>query len=100
MLLRLLLAFAIFYQFSNAQKDYNGMVYFPEEAAAPNKVAGIPANINLTEIRGTSLYEKYVEQIIAGGVTKLTLAVNKELLQSRSGHRDNIVFAPLSISCK
>lgn len=102
MLLKIFLALTILYHFNSAhaQKDYNEMLYFPEETVAPNRVGAIPANVNLTEIRGTTLYEKYVEQILAGGITKLTLAVNKALLQSRSSNKDNIVFAPLSISCK
>lgn len=80
---------------------YKEMVYFPEETPAASSQsenrAEIPGNINLTEIRGTTMYEKYVEQLISGGIAKLTLAINKVLLQGRSGSRDNVVFAPMSI---
>lgn len=81
----------------------NAQVYFPEEVEASPQMQNspfIPSNINLTEIRGTTLYEKYVERIISGGITKLTLAINKVLLQNKSGSRNNIVFAPMSIAGK
>lgn len=98
MMFWILLTLSMVFNLSNTQ---GGILYFPEEiAAAPQAGSIVPGNINLTEIRGTTLYESYVEQIISGGIAKLTLAINKVLLQSRSNTRDNIVFAPMSIGCK
>lgn len=79
------------------------MIYFPVEIEASQNIESgplVPSNINLTEIRGTTLYDKYVEKIITAGITKLTLAVNKVLLQSKSSSSHNIVFAPMSIAGK
>ncbi|KAJ8982103.1 hypothetical protein NQ317_010961 [Molorchus minor] len=74
-------------------------LFYPDEdgglTSMDNSVR-IPPHVNLTEIRGTSLYEKFVDRIISGGVTKLTLAINT-ILNSRRGS-DNIVFAPVSIA--
>lgn len=78
-------------------------VYFPQEIEDSQHIESgplVPANINLTEIRGTNVYEKYVERVITGGITKLTLAVNKVLLQGTSTGSHNIVFAPISIAGK
>lgn len=98
MMLWILLALTIVI---NPNKAQDGIVYFPVEVAEASQAGSVvPGNINLTEIRGTTLYERYVAQIISGGITKLTLAINKVLLQSRSSTKDNIVFAPMSIGCK
>lgn len=60
----------------------------------------VPANINLTELRGTSLYEEYVDKIIATGILKLTLAVEKAIISSSPNSFDNVVFAPVGIAGK
>lgn len=97
MWLRIFFIFTIVFHLNYAQ------VYFPQEIETSQHIESgplVPANINLTEIRGTTVYEQYVEQIITGGITKLTLAINKILLQSKSRDCHNIVFAPMSIAGK
>lgn len=99
MLLKIFLTITIVFNVSCAQE----MVFFPEEIAASSINENreiIPGNINLTEIRGTTMYESYVEKVISSGIAKLTLAINKVLLHGRSGNHHNIVFAPLSIGGK
>ncbi|XP_018573796.1 serine protease inhibitor 28Dc-like [Anoplophora glabripennis] len=77
------------------------MVYFPDEQGGlmdGDNTVKLPSNVNLTEIRGTTLYETFVDKIIASGIAKLTLAVNKALNQQTGSNRDNVVFAPVSIA--
>lgn len=52
------------------------------------------------QLRGTSVYEKYVDNIISKGISKLTLAVDRATIKDneRIGGRDNIVFSPVSIA--
>lgn len=87
---------------NDAQDISQGMVYFPEEiiSSSFDNKADIPSKFNLTEIRNTTLYESYVEQIISESIAKLMLAINKVLIEGRSPTKDNIVFGPVSISGK
>lgn len=84
--------------YAAAQKE---TVYFPDEQGGlmdGDNVVNLPPNLNLTEMRGTTLYETFVDKIIASGIAKLTLAVNKALNQQIGNSRDNVVFAPVSIA--
>lgn len=53
--------------------------------------------INPDVIRRTNVYEKYVEDLISQGISKLTIEINK-LLISQSVNYDNVLFSPLSIA--
>ncbi|KAJ8949612.1 hypothetical protein NQ318_007374 [Aromia moschata] len=66
-------------------------IYFPDD-----DMTDIEIRANLSEIRGTQLYDQHIEQIMSEGISKLTLAINKILLQF--GHKENHVFAPVSIA--
>ncbi|KAJ8919515.1 hypothetical protein NQ315_002136 [Exocentrus adspersus] len=76
-------------------------LFFPDEQGGlinTDNSIKLPPNLNLTEIRGTTIYENFVDKIIAGGISKLTLAINKALLHQTSSDKENVVFAPVSIS--
>lgn len=99
---KILLSVLIAASFANPQKE---MVYFPDGQGGlidTENTLNLPPNLNLTEMRGTNAYEHYVDQIIASGIAKLTLAINKALNQQTHGgrHSDNVVFAPVSIAGK
>ncbi|KAG5893896.1 hypothetical protein JTB14_001079 [Gonioctena quinquepunctata] len=85
----------------NTQNAYSGSeIYFPSEnggLANDENYPQITSRLNLSEVRGTSTYEKYVDQLIAGGIARLTLEINRSFLQKRDSEDDNIVFAPLNI---
>lgn len=79
------------------------MVYFPDDRGGlmdGENTVKLPPNVNLTEMRGTTVYEKFVDKIIASGIAKLTLAISKALNQQTQGqsNSDNVVFAPVSIA--
>ncbi|XP_050315993.1 serine protease inhibitor 28Dc [Anthonomus grandis grandis] len=85
----------------------NQQVYFPTEEddikfqisnAPPSNSTGeylSPEILNkLTTLRGKTVYQEYVDEIISRGITKLTLKVNEILRHDQ----DIVVFSPLSIA--
>ncbi|CAG9822523.1 unnamed protein product [Phaedon cochleariae] len=72
--------------------------YPPAQALASPFRPAFEIPLNLTALRGTPQYERYVDQIISMGIAKFTLEINRDLLRQRSSEHDNVVFAPMSIA--
>lgn len=80
-------------------------LYFPEESNSQNYNPNFQSPVfqdGLTELRqrNSTKYELYVDQIISGGIAKLTLAINRAFLDVISKRQENLVFAPVSIGGK
>lgn len=50
-------------------------------------------------IRGSNVYETFVDDIISKSTARLTVKINN-LLIAQNGHEDNVLFSPLSITSK
>ncbi|XP_044254319.1 serine protease inhibitor 28Dc [Tribolium madens] len=82
----------------------NGQLYFPDEKTGGyvqmqkegQSEAILPTN--LTELRGTTLYEQFVDKIVSSGILKLTVAMEKALIASSPNNYESIVFAPVNIA--
>ncbi|XP_060530341.1 serine protease inhibitor 28Dc isoform X2 [Cylas formicarius] len=86
-----------------ARAQDGNLLYFPNEnggvsqiLSERNVVEVIPPNLNLSDIRGTTVYENYVDKIISMAIAKTTLTINNLLIQNP--HGDNVVFSPTSIA--
>ncbi|CAG9765438.1 unnamed protein product [Ceutorhynchus assimilis] len=87
-----------------ASQNNDAAVYFPaEDGVQPIPQTGQrfqAATINvkdLENLRGTSKYEKYVDDIIAKGISRLTVQLNK-LLKKQTHNAENVLFSPISIT--
>lgn len=86
------LAFALTFKLIFAQE----FIHFPQDAL---DMSADNVTSTLAELRGTTVYEKFVDNIISGGITKLTLAVDRASLKNSGRiHNENIVFSPVSIA--
>lgn len=80
----------------------SGAIFYPSENKGEAHVTyndshSIEINpSDLSAIRGTTVYEKYVDDLIATGISKLTVTLNRMLTTQARG--ENVVFSPLSIS--
>lgn len=101
-MLKKFLIISTLYSALNCQSNSNnGILYFPDDDETKSfPYPSIPQNINLSDMRGTTDYERYVDMIIAGGIANLTLSINKALIEKTSYSQNNIVFAPMSIGGK
>lgn len=97
MLVKITLIFALF-SMQNAQE-----FYFPSDTSEALQLGG-KNNVTqiLTELRGTSEYEKFVDNIISRGVLRLTLAIDRAAASNSKffSDRNNVVYSPVSIAGK
>lgn len=82
----------------------NGQLYFPDEKSGGfvqmNKEGQSNPifSTNLTQLRGTTIYEQFIDKIISSGILKLTLAMEKALITTSPNNYESVVFAPVNIA--
>ncbi|ERL95517.1 serine protease inhibitor 28Dc isoform X1 [Dendroctonus ponderosae] len=85
-------------------RNVSSQIFFPSGdsfSASPDfdqlpAVQALDPN-DLVAIRGSSVYETFVDDIIARSTARLTVKINN-LLIAQNGHDDNVLFSPLSIT--
>lgn len=70
-------------------------IHFPNDFDRAANVTQV-----LADLRGTNVYENLVDNIISGGVLKLTLAMNRAVLSNSGSSQgnDNLVYSPVSVA--
>ncbi|XP_066261812.1 serine protease inhibitor 28Dc [Euwallacea similis] len=75
-------------------------IYFPSSEYDSNPVLESASRIspnNLAVLRGTTIYEKFVDDLISQAVAKLTVEINRLLISHAKGD-ENVLFSPISIT--
>ncbi|XP_066147313.1 serine protease inhibitor 28Dc [Euwallacea fornicatus] len=78
----------------------NSTIYFPPSEYDFNPVRDTAPRIapnDLEVLRGTTIYEKFVDDLISQAVAKLTVEINRLLIVQSEGV-ENVLFSPVSIA--